>query len=191
MDSLGSFACSSAPLLLTSLDAPSFRSSQAGARLIWFNQDFPDFPPPTAPGVCRIEVEISQLQVERSRVVSADGFEDLPTPPPQAKPVSNSSSLTSISSTEEEDDEDAFGDTVSQALRILVLGNVDAGKSTIVGALTTQSLDDGRGSCRLQVRRLRRSLNWHVDTRMETMGPNSTTLEVLISRRFSPPRARR
>ncbi|GMI44608.1 hypothetical protein TrCOL_g343 [Triparma columacea] len=141
---------------------------KAGAHVIWFHQDYPESSPPTAQSVCRIEVEISQVQVERSRVVSADGSECLPTPPPPpfhagdchpVKPFPGSSSSTSSSTVEGGDeDQDAFGDTVSQALRILVLGNVDAGKSTIVGSLTTQSLDDGRGSCRLQIMKHRHEI---------------------------------
>ena len=36
-------------------------------------------------------------------------------------------------------------------IRIAVVGNVDSGKSTIVGVLTKNLLDDGRGSARLRV----------------------------------------
>ena len=38
------------------------------------------------------------------------------------------------------------------------MGNVDAGKSTLVGALTTNSLDDGRGSCRLKIMKHRHEI---------------------------------
>ena len=46
---------------------------EAGANIIWFHQDYPDFAQ-TKTNVCRIEVEISQLKVEhsRARIVSAD-----------------------------------------------------------------------------------------------------------------------
>lgn len=36
-------------------------------------------------------------------------------------------------------------------MRISVVGNVDSGKSTLVGVLTKGILDDGRGSSRLRV----------------------------------------
>jgi hypothetical protein len=40
-------------------------------------------------------------------------------------------------------------------LRVAVIGNVDAGKSTLVGVLVSGSLDNGRGSARLKVLRHR------------------------------------
>ena len=36
-------------------------------------------------------------------------------------------------------------------LRIAVVGNVDAGKSTMLGVLTHGALDDGRGKCRSKI----------------------------------------
>ena len=36
-------------------------------------------------------------------------------------------------------------------LRIAVVGNVDAGKSTMLGVLTHGGLDDGRGKCRAKI----------------------------------------
>lgn len=36
-------------------------------------------------------------------------------------------------------------------IRIAVIGNVDSGKSTLVGVLTKGVMDDGRGSARLKV----------------------------------------
>jgi GTPase len=41
--------------------------------------------------------------------------------------------------------------TSDNYIRIAVVGNVDSGKSTIVGVLTKNFLDDGRGSARLRV----------------------------------------
>jgi GTPase len=38
-------------------------------------------------------------------------------------------------------------------VRVAVIGNVDSGKSTIVGVLTRSILDDGRGLARSKVRR--------------------------------------
>lgn len=36
-------------------------------------------------------------------------------------------------------------------IRIAVIGNVDSGKSTLVGVLTKGIMDDGRGSARMKV----------------------------------------
>ena len=36
-------------------------------------------------------------------------------------------------------------------IRVAVVGNVDAGKSTLLGVLTHGSLDDGRGTARLKL----------------------------------------
>ena len=36
-------------------------------------------------------------------------------------------------------------------MRVATIGNVDSGKSTIVGVLTKNELDDGRGSIRQEV----------------------------------------
>ena len=36
-------------------------------------------------------------------------------------------------------------------VKIAVIGNVDSGKSTLVGVLTKGELDDGRGTTRLKV----------------------------------------
>ena len=39
-------------------------------------------------------------------------------------------------------------ETLSQQIRVAVVGNVDAGKSTLIGTITTSALDDGRGRSR-------------------------------------------
>lgn len=45
----------------------------------------------------------------------------------------------------------AFADRDANDVRIAVIGNVDSGKSTMVGVLTKQIMDDGRGSARQKV----------------------------------------
>lgn len=40
-------------------------------------------------------------------------------------------------------------------IRVAVIGNVDSGKSTLVGVLTRGMLDDGRGLARSKVMRLK------------------------------------
>ena len=46
----------------------------------------------------------------------------------------------------------------SRNIRIAVVGNVDAGKSTLIGALTTSTLDDGRGRCRTSIMKHRHEI---------------------------------
>lgn len=46
----------------------------------------------------------------------------------------------------------------SRNIRIAVVGNVDAGKSTLIGTLTTSSLDDGRGSSRCAIMKHRHEI---------------------------------
>lgn len=46
----------------------------------------------------------------------------------------------------------------SRNVRIAVVGNVDAGKSTLIGTLTTSSLDDGRGSSRCAIMKHRHEI---------------------------------
>ena len=43
-------------------------------------------------------------------------------------------------------------------VRMAVVGNVDAGKSTLIGALTTSTLDDGRGKCRTSIMKHRHEI---------------------------------
>lgn len=59
--------------------------------------------------------------------------------PRQSSSLSKTSSRNAIN----------IGDTLSfRNVRVAVLGNFDAGKSTLIGTLTTSSLDDGRGKTR-------------------------------------------
>ena len=51
----------------------------------------------------------------------------------------------------------AFNDDLD--VRIATIGNVDAGKSTIVGVLTQDKLDDGRGSVRQTVFNFKQELD--------------------------------
>jgi len=46
----------------------------------------------------------------------------------------------------------------SRNIRIAVVGNVDAGKSTMIGTLTTSCLDDGRGKSRLSIMKHRHEI---------------------------------
>mmetsp|Transcript_50079 Transcript_50079/g.98003 ORF Transcript_50079/g.98003 Transcript_50079/m.98003 type:complete len:615 (-) Transcript_50079:205-2049(-) len=61
------------------------------------------------------------------------------------------------------EDDDAprhsIGETLSaRNTRVAVVGNVDAGKSTLIGSLTTGSLDDGRGKCRTSIMKHRHEI---------------------------------
>jgi len=46
----------------------------------------------------------------------------------------------------------------SRNIRVAVVGNVDAGKSTMIGTLTTSLLDDGRGKCRTSIMKHRHEI---------------------------------
>jgi len=46
----------------------------------------------------------------------------------------------------------------SRNIRVAVVGNVDAGKSTLIGTLTTSFLDDGRGSSRTSIMKHRHEI---------------------------------
>jgi Elongation factor Tu GTP binding domain len=53
----------------------------------------------------------------------------------------------------------AISETLSSRnIRVAVVGNVDAGKSTMIGTLTTSSLDDGRGKSRTSIMRHRHEI---------------------------------
>lgn len=58
-----------------------------------------------------------------------------------------------------EKDEDIISNTLSERnIRVAVVGNVDAGKSTLIGTLTTSSLDDGRGRSRTTIMKHRHEI---------------------------------
>jgi GTPase len=46
----------------------------------------------------------------------------------------------------------------SRNIRVAVVGNVDAGKSTMIGTLTSSCLDDGRGSSRTSIMKHRHEI---------------------------------
>lgn len=55
--------------------------------------------------------------------------------------------------------ENTISETLSSRnIRIAVVGNVDAGKSTLIGTLTTSSLDDGRGKSRTSIMKHRHEI---------------------------------
>lgn len=85
-------------------------------------------------------------------------------PSKEASP-SNESSLSKEdpkrASTEK--DSEAVNNSVEETLssrniRVAVVGNVDAGKSTLIGTLTTSLLDDGRGSSRTSIMKHRHEI---------------------------------
>jgi hypothetical protein len=53
----------------------------------------------------------------------------------------------------------SVGETLaSRNIRVAVVGNVDAGKSTLIGTLTSSMLDDGRGSSRTSIMKHRHEI---------------------------------
>ena len=60
---------------------------------------------------------------------------------------------------EQKDKPLCVGETLSaRNLRVAVVGNVDAGKSTMIGTLTSSLLDDGRGSSRTSIMKHRHEI---------------------------------
>lgn len=74
-------------------------------------------------------------------------------------------------------------------LRIAMIGNVDSGKSTLVGCLTKGGLDDGRGSARTAVFRHRheRENGRTSSVAVELMGFRSSGKQVLLEGKPSRP----
>lgn len=61
--------------------------------------------------------------------------------------------------TKENEDIMSVADTLSSRnIRVAVVGNVDAGKSTMIGTLTSSCLDDGRGSSRTSIMKHRHEI---------------------------------
>jgi hypothetical protein len=68
--------------------------------------------------------------------------------PPQGTTIGNTSSPTT-----------QLGETLAtRNIRVAVVGNVDAGKSTLIGTLTTSCLDDGRGKSRTSIMKHRHEI---------------------------------
>jgi len=123
-----------------------------GGLVTWFNEEFPGVPGGDISDICRITVHVAQVDENKGRtrsmsrkVSETDLLADRSSPPSGDPVVSDS-------------EEDLFGRKISGAMRIIVMGNVDAGKSTLVGSLTTDSRDDGRGSCRTKIMKHRHEI---------------------------------
>jgi GTPase len=72
----------------------------------------------------------------------------------------DSGKATGNSKQSENDSESlSIGETLSaRNIRVAVVGNVDAGKSTMIGTLTSSMLDDGRGSSRTSIMKHRHEI---------------------------------
>jgi elongation factor 1-alpha len=83
------------------------------------------------------------------------------TDPPSIIPSSNRSSSEDDSRHNEnaESEHLSVSETLSvRNIRVVVCGNVDSGKSTMIGTLTTSSLDDGRGRSRTAIMKHRHEI---------------------------------
>ena len=66
---------------------------------------------------------------------------------------------TSLPANNTGDEKLTVGETLSaRNIRVAVVGNVDAGKSTMIGTLTSSLLDDGRGSSRTSIMKHRHEI---------------------------------
>jgi len=71
----------------------------------------------------------------------------------------SSKAATSETKTDDQPQPLSVGETLStRNLRVAVVGNVDAGKSTMIGTLTSSLLDDGRGSSRTSIMKHRHEI---------------------------------
>lgn len=96
--------------------------------------------------VAKITSGINQMGVN-SKTVSESKEEPSTT--------TTSSSLKNVKN----DDKTTISETLSaRNIRVAVVGNVDAGKSTLIGTLTTSCLDDGRGRSRTSIMKHRHEI---------------------------------
>ncbi|KAL9189440.1 hypothetical protein ACHAXT_009115 [Thalassiosira profunda] len=73
--------------------------------------------------------------------------------------MNGSTDQPAVVSPEKEDKPLSVEETLSSRnIRVAVVGNVDAGKSTLIGTLTTSFLDDGRGSSRTAIMKHRHEI---------------------------------
>lgn len=78
---------------------------------------------------------------------------------PEEEKVENSNNGTpSWNDTNDEQPVSVEETLSSRNVRVAVVGNVDAGKSTLIGTLTTSFLDDGRGSSRTSIMKHRHEI---------------------------------
>ena len=71
----------------------------------------------------------------------------------------SSSSLSKSKNAADDGENLSVGETLSSRnIRVAVVGNVDAGKSTLIGTLTSSLLDDGRGSSRTSIMKHRHEI---------------------------------
>jgi ribosome biogenesis GTPase A len=77
----------------------------------------------------------------------------------QRKTNGDSSPASSVQPADFKKESMTVGETLStRNIRVAVVGNVDAGKSTMIGTLTSSCLDDGRGSSRTSIMKHRHEI---------------------------------
>ena len=80
-------------------------------------------------------------------------------PAEEDKSPTNGSKLLKLAAGHDEPEATSVEETLSSRnIRVAVVGNVDAGKSTLIGTLTTSHLDDGRGSSRTAIMKHRHEI---------------------------------
>lgn len=83
------------------------------------------------------------------------------TPAPQISENPSPAAVSNPKTTHSDADKEnlSVGETLSSRnVRVAVVGNVDAGKSTMIGTLTSSLLDDGRGSSRTSIMKHRHEI---------------------------------
>ncbi|KAL7552353.1 LOW QUALITY PROTEIN: hypothetical protein ACHAWF_015588, partial [Thalassiosira exigua] len=98
-----------------------------------------------------------QVDIVDATSIEKEGGARSPLLSPRKKPVATNDGAAASTTT---DDEalDAKNTLSSRNVRVTVVGNVDAGKSTLIRTLTISSLDDSRGSSRKAIMRHRHEI---------------------------------
>jgi len=78
---------------------------------------------------------------------------------PDSEPAVAIGNATTVNPSPHMENHHSISETLSaRNIRVAVVGNVDAGKSTLIGTITNQCLDDGRGKCRTSIMKHRHEI---------------------------------
>jgi len=96
--------------------------------------------------------EIESSVAELHKIASGIGatVDEVKVSPIPTSP-SHAYAIATVSKRHRSSPRDVFTENTSKSLRVAVCGNVDAGKSTLVGTLSSNELDDGRGRSRMMI----------------------------------------
>lgn len=105
--------------------------------------------PPTAPSIR----STSKTSPKSKSTASASAFEHEKKGKKRIATPNGNGVVECNSEHKEKDSDHLNGRKIPKDVRIAVIGNVDSGKSTMIGVLTSGEFDDGRGSARSRILR--------------------------------------